>query len=586
MFGKKKELFYYAGQEIPQQKLDRYRCLDAATKGVLKTAQSRTGIIIGALVIAFSLILGKLFFLTVMHYEARSFKPSVLKTTVAFKRQNILDRNGMVLATSIPTHDLSVNPKKIKNPERTAAALVKALPDLDYDEVLKKFKSPRSFQYIKRNITPAESDALLLVGNPYLEETDNEKRAYPQGTLFSHVLGGVNVDNVGIAGLEKAHEEELKEKDVQLSLDTAVQGIVHQVLTERIQKYQAIGGFGIVMNVNNGEILAMVSLPDYDPEQPATPETMENRFNKAALGTYEFGSVFKLFNTALALESGDIKVTDSVDAGRGSLKINLGKKRVKVIEDFNGGENRWLLVPEVLMHSSNIGSARIALKAGWQKQKEFFERMGFYDQIEVNLPERGRARGPREAKWPEITSATAAYGYGISVTPLHLVAAVAALANGGYYRVPTFIKGGNDGKPEIRVLSKEVSDKMRHLMWAVVNWDIKKKSPILRYAVGGKTGTADMMNSGKYNKKSSRTSFVGVFPMDKPAYLVLVTIEDPQKIKENWYFNNAGWTAKPTGEEIIARIAPYLRVKPRDRWEQPAYIEKAIEISQEHKKKR
>ena len=581
MFGKQKETFYYAGQEIPQQKLDRYRCLDAATKGVLQTAQARTGIIIGALVVAFGLILARLFFLTVMHYEARSFKPSVLKTTVAFKRQNILDRNGMVLATSIPTHDLSVNPRKIKNPEQTAADLVKAIPDLEYQDVLGKLKSPRLFQYINRNITPAEMEALKWVGNPYLEETDNEKRAYPQGTLFSHILGGVNVDNVGTSGLEKAHEEELKENDVQLSLDTTVQGIVHQVLTDRIKKYQAVVGFSIVMNVNNGEILASVSLPDYDPEQPATPETMAYRFNKAALGTYEFGSIFKLFNTALALESGDIKVTDSVDATRGSVKI--GKK---IIEDFNGGENRWLMVPEVLMHSSNIGSSRIALKAGWQKQKAFFERLGFYDQLEINLPERGRTQVPKQAVWPVITSATAAYGYGISVSPLHLVAAVAALANGGYYRTPTFIKGGNDGKPEIQVLSKDVSDKMRHLMWAVVNWDIKKKSPVAPYAVGGKTGTADMITAGKYDKKANRTSFVGVFPMDKPAYLVLVTIEDPKKLKENWYFNNAGWTAKPTGEEIIARIAPYLKIKPRDRWEQPAYIERAIEISQEHKKKR
>ncbi|MDY6407197.1 MAG: penicillin-binding transpeptidase domain-containing protein, partial [Pseudomonadota bacterium] len=377
-FFRNNEAFYYAGQEIPQQKLDRYRCLDAATKGVLKTAEFRAGVIIFGLTLLFCIILGKLFFLTVMHYESRSFQPSSFKTSVSFKRQNILDRNGLVLATSIPTTDLSVNPRKIKDPEQTAKTLVQALPDLEYEDVLSKLKSPRLFQYIKRNITPAESQALLWVGNPYLEETNNEKRAYPQGSLFSHILGGVNVDNVGTAGLEKAHEDELKEKDVQLSLDTTVQGIVHQVLTERIKKYQAVGGFSIVMNVNNGEVLALVSLPDYDPEQPATPETMENRFNKAALGTYEFGSVFKLFNTALALESGAIKVTDSVDATRGSVKI--GKK---IIEDFNGGENRWLTVPEVLMHSSNIGSAQIALKAGWQKQKAFFEKMGFYDQLDL-----------------------------------------------------------------------------------------------------------------------------------------------------------------------------------------------------------
>ena len=581
IFSRKHETFYHAGFEIPQAKLDRYRCLDATTKSILRTASVRTNIIIIVLCFAFVAILARLFFYTIVYYQPRDFKPSsISKTVLAFQRQNILDRNGLVLATSIPTKDLSVNPRKIKNPVQTARAIVQALPDLSYEDVYQKLTSPSAFKYIKRNLLPSERKALLWVGNPYLEETDNEKRAYPQGRLFSHILGGVSLDNIGIAGLEKAHEDDLREHDIQLSLDTAVQGIVHQVLTERIKRYQAVGGFSIVMNVNTAEVLAMVSLPDYDPEQPATPETLSDRFNKAALGTYEFGSIFKLFNTAMALESGDIKVTDSVDAKRGSVKI--GKK---IIEDFNGGENRHLLVPEVLMHSSNIGSARIALKAGWQKQKAFFEKLGFYDQLDINLPERGRTQVPKQNIWPVITSATAAYGYGISVSPLHLVSAVSALVNGGYYRLPTFIKGGNVGKPEIQVLSADVSEKMRHLMWAVVNWDIKKKSPVINYAVGGKTGTADMMSAGKYNKKANRTSFVGVFPMDKPEYIVLVTLEDPKKIKENWYFNNAGWTAKPTGEEIISRIAPYLNIRPRERWAQPAYIERAIQISQEHKKK-
>ena len=385
---RKNEPFYYAGVEIPQRGPDRYRCLDAATKGVLTTASRRTALIMVVLIVAFSLIVGKLFYLTIMNYHPRDFKPSRLRTELAFRRQNIVDRNGIVLATSIPTKDLSVNPSKIKNPEQTAKALVQALPDLDYETVLNKLTGPGAFKYIKRNITPAEQQALLWIGNPYLEETNNEKRAYPQGRLFSHILGGVNVDNVGTAGLEKAYENTLKDQDVVLSLDTAVQGIVRRVLSERIRKYQAVGGFSVVMNVRNGEVLALVSLPDYDPEQPATAQNMADRFNKATLGTYEFGSVFKLFNTAMALENKDITVTDSVDAHRGSLKI--GKK---IIEDFNGGENRNLLVPEVLMHSSNIGSARIALKAGWQKQKAFFERLGFYEPLDINLPELGMVMG-------------------------------------------------------------------------------------------------------------------------------------------------------------------------------------------------
>ena len=267
---RKRETYYYVGVEIPSRGLDRYRCLDVATKGVLATAKSRTNLIMAVINMAFMIIIGRLYFLTVVNYQARNFKPSVLKTDVAFGRKNILDRNGIVLATNIPTKDLSVNPQKIKDPEQTARALVRALPDLKYDEVYEKLTSSANFKYIKRNINMNEWESVLWVGNPYLEEVDNEKRVYPQGRLFAHILGGVNVDNIGIAGLEKAHEDELQQGDITLSLDTTVQGIVRRVLTERIQKYQAVGGFGIVMDVNNGEVLALVSLPDYDPEQPAT----------------------------------------------------------------------------------------------------------------------------------------------------------------------------------------------------------------------------------------------------------------------------------------------------------------------------
>ena len=285
----------------------------------------------------------------------------------------------------------------------------------------------------------------------------------------------------------------------------------------------------------------------------------------------------------MALDYHDIKPTDSVDATRNSLKI--GKK---IIEDFNGGENRYLTIPEVLIHSSNIGSARIALKAGWQKQQAFLGRFGFYDRLPIQLSERGTTQYPTGSKWADITSASVSYGYNISVTPLHLIAAVSALANGGYYHVPTFIKGGNQGKPEIQVLSDpKTSEQIRRMMWAVINWEMKESNPVYGYAVGGKTGTANMLDAnGKYDKSKSRTSFIGVFPMTDPQYAVLITLEDPKKIKENFYFNNAGWTAKPTGLDVIAQIAPYLGVMPQPKWEQPAYINNAIQNSKDHKKKR
>ncbi len=573
-----KETFYYVGQEIPYHRLDRYRCLDATTQVVLQKARGRITLIIGALALCFAVIVGRLFYLTIVNYQARNFTPSVLKTEYMTGRQNIVDRHGIVLATSIPTADLSVNPSKIKNPEEVAEKLAKAIPSLSYEAAYQKLTAGNNFQYIKRGLTPVERNAVNWIGNPYLEERQGEKRVYPQQNLFSHLIGSVDIDNVGTAGLEKAYNEELKTDPVMLSLDTSVQEMTRQALMQGIQKYKARAGLSVVMNVKNGEILASVSLPDYNPNRSAGKK--DDRFNKVSLGSYEFGSVFKLFNTAMALEAGDIRPTDSFDA-KNTLKIGR-----KVIEDFRG-QNRVLTVPEILIHSSNIGSARIALQSGWQKQRDFLGKLGFYQKLPIVLSERGSTLYPTGAKWADMTSASVAYGYGVSVTPLHLIAAVAAIANDGIYHVPTFIKDGNKGRPEYQVISRKTSEQMRHMMWAVINWEMKESNPVYGYAVGGKTGSANLLSEdGRYIQGSLRTSFVGVFPMDDPQYAVLVTLEDPKKIKETWMFNNAGWNARPIGLNIIAEIAPYLGVMPRPRWEQPSYIEQAIEKSIEYKKRK
>lgn len=579
---KHKEPFYHIGMEIPRQQSDRYRCLDAKTKSVLQKSQFRISIIVGCLLVLFSILIGRLFYLTVMNYHPKSFKPSVLKTEYILNRKRILDRNGVVLAMTLPTTNLYVNPHQIDNPDETARQLMSVFPEMSYDELYKKLSAPENFRYIKHNLTPKELQRLQLVGNPYLKEEKQEKRSYPHGRLFAHVLGGVDLDNNGTAGLELAYDDILAQEDVVLSLDATVQGIVHQTLKEQVAKYQARWGSGIVTDVTNGEVLAMVSLPDYDPEKPADPKALENRFNRASLGTYELGSVFKLFNTAMALESGLVKPTDMFDATENSLKI--GKK---VIEDFRG-ENRPLMVPEILMHSSNIGSSRVALQVGWEKQRAFLKKMGFYDKLDISLPERGRPQYPPEdRKWPDITSATVAYGYGISVTPLHLIAGVGALVNGGYYYVPTFIKGENQDKVKVQVIDEHLSEIMRHMMWAVINYDVKDKNDVYRYSVGGKTGSANLRDeqTNKQMQGRVRVSFIGVFPIEKPKYAVFITMEDPKKLAENHYFNNAGWTAKPAGLSIIEQIAPHLNIEPRETWKQPAYIEKAIQNTKEHQKK-
>lgn len=580
MFKRKKETFYYAGHEVPAlTPMDRYKCLDDATRGVLRKASKRIAFLMFVFFLCFSAIIGRLFYLTVLSYQSRTFTPSVLKTDLNIIRHNVLDRNGMILATSVPTKDLSINPKmvKAKDKETVAESLSKVLPGVSKEDVLNKINMGGSFRYIKRNITPLEQKDINWLGYYFLMETDGEKRVYPQGSLFSHLLGSVDIDNKGTAGIEKAYEPILAERNLMLSLDISVQDIVHRTLSQNIQKFKASGGTSIVMDVHTGEVLASVSLPDYNPNL-ALDADEDARFNKATLGAYEFGSVFKLFNTAMALDAGVIKPYDVFDATK---PMKIGKK---TFEDYRG-QNRPLMVPEILIHSSNIGSIRIALKAGWQRQKEFLGRFGFYNPLPIKLPERTRTQYPRAKKWAEITSANVSFGYGVSVSPLHLVSAVSALVNGGYYRVPTFIKGGNKGRAEYQVLSKKVSDQMRHMMWGVINWNLKESDPIRAYAVGGKTGSANLLKNGKYVQGSLRTTFVCAFPMNAPKYAVLVVLENPQRIKETFNFNTAGWNAKPTGLQIVSEIAPYLGVPAQEDWEQPNYMKRAIETSLNAKKR-
>lgn len=575
----RKETFYYPGIEIEQTVMDKYRCLDGATMMALKRARHRILFIICVLSVCFMVLSVRLFYLTVMNYEPRQFVPSVLKTDFELNRKNILDRHGGILATSLPTVDLSVNPAMVKGDIQTVANNIhQALPDVEVDLILKRLRQGGTFRYIKRNLTPAERNAVNWLGYYFLSETPGEKRVYPQRNLFSHLIGSVDIDGQGIAGLERSYDTELLNNDIQLSVDLSIQESARTALEKGIEKYQATGGAAIVMDVNTAEVLAMVSLPDYTPNL-SLKLTPEQQFNKASLGTYEFGSVFKLFNTAMALEYKDITPTSVFDA---SEPIKIGRKK---IEDYRG-EERPLTVTEILMHSSNIGSVQIALKSGYKKQQEFLKRFGFYEPLPIELPEKGGVLLPPDKKWADITSANVAFGYGISISPLHLIAGVSALVNGGYYRVPTFLKNGNQGKPEVQVISNKTSKIMRAMMWAVVNWDMKKTHPVAQYAVGGKTGSANLIEDGKYVKGKLRTTFVGVFPMNEPKYAVLVVLEDPKRIKETWMFNTAGWNAKPVGLEIIANIAPHFGVKPVTDYQMPSYVKQAIEITTEEKKKK
>lgn len=568
----KKEPFYYPGVEIPQAQVEAYRYLDNATKKYLKIAAGRMGVVMVCCLLALGVIIARLFDLTILNYEKRSYKTSILPDEYVSGRHNIVDRNGIVLATTLTSWDVSANPTMVKDPAEVAHKLALTLPDLKESDLLEKLSSDKSFLYIKRNMAPAELEAVNWLGYHFLTYEKVKKRAYPQGTLFSHILGGVNIDNVGTSGIEKAFDSTLETQDVQLSLDTSVQEMARTNLRAGIQKYLAEGGLAIVMNVNNGEILASVSLPDYDPEIPAKPEEMKKRFNQVSLGVYEFGSVFKLFNTAMALENKVVKITDVINA---SHPVKVGRKE---ITDFRG-QNRPLTITEILMHSSNIGSAEIALKAGYEKQRNFLRKFHFFEKLNVPLPERGSPIYNTKDRWADIETANVSFGYGLAVTPLHLISAVSALVNGGYLYTPTFLKDGNKDKAVTQVLDSKISEQIRYMMWAVINWDPWSKNPASAFAVGGKTGTANIKTSGGYDTKKVRTSFIGVFPVNDPKYAVLVTLINPKAIKETYSFNNAGWNAKPVGLNIIKEIAPYLNVAPISDLELPKYVKDSIEIS-------
>lgn len=577
LFFKRKEPFYYPGAEI-YAKPDRLNEMDLKTADAIRTARNRTTFLIAGVALCFTAIVVRLFFLTIVHYEARSFKPSQLKLDSLVARGNITDRNGLILATSVPTYDLAIKPFKVKNPKEVAQKLVKALPDLSYPELLAKLESKSKFKYIKRALTPSERQAVNWLGIPFLEEIPGEKRIYPQGNLFAHLIGKVDVDNIPVSGLEKSYNDQLLQRDLKLSLDVSVQGAVHKALSDALAKYQATGGTGVVFDVNTGEVLASVSLPDFNPNF-SDVLTPDQQFNKATSGIYEFGSVFKIFNIANALEQKAITPNDVFDAQERSLKIGR-----KVITDFRG-QNRSLTVPEILMHSSNIGSARIALKIGDEAQRDFFKRLHFFETLPLQLPERAGTQYPRGLKWADITVANAGIGYAVSVSPMHLISAMASMVNGGLYRFPTFVDRGNADQPAYRIISEKTSEMIRQMMWAVVNWDTRTRNPVKAYLVGGKTGTANLIQAGKYMEKSQRTTFVGVFPMNAPKYLVLIMMEDPKPTKDSFGLNAAGWNAKPTGFDVILNIAPYLGISPQEEWEPAPYIQKSIEISTTHRKR-
>ena len=530
-------------------------------------ARARVGLAIVAFVAVYAIIALRLAMFGVIA-DSRAPHRAVVGDAVATARPDILDRNGEILATDVRVPSLYGEPRRIIDCDEAGELLTADLPDLDATEVRERLCSKRGFVWLKRDITPDQEKEIYRQGLPGIGFLDENKRTYPNGPEVSHLIGHVNIDNQGIAGMEKwldshglaaLHMAGLAtdrlQNPVVLAVDLRVQHALRDELVAARAQFRTLAAAGLVLNVKTGEVVAMVSEPDYDPNDPR--QALEpSRINRLTTGVFEMGSTYKAFTVAMALDSGKVTLNSSFDA---RMPLRMGRFE---IHDFEA-QHRILTVPEIFTYSSNIGAARIALSLGTDAQKAFLRKMGQLDRLRTELPESAEPILPR--RWSELTTATVAFGHGLSVAPLQAVMGVAAIMNGGVLIPPTFLKRSEEQAEALgkRVIKPETSELMRYLMRLNVEKGTARKADVPGYYIGGKTGTADKVVNGRYSKSKVLTDFMAIMPADHPRYLLLIMLDEPKTTPETHGFTTSGWNAVPVGGRVVARIAPLLGIEPR-----------------------
>jgi len=530
-------------------------------------ARARVGLAILAFAAVYAIIAARLVMFAVVA-DSRVVHRVVSGDATATARPDIQDRNGEVLATDVRVPSLYGEPRRLIDVDEAVELLTADLPDLDATELRERLSSRRGFVWLKRDITGEQQREIYRQGIPGIGFLNENKRTYPNGAEVSHLLGHVNIDNQGIAGMEKwldghglaaLHMAGLAtdrlQNPVELAVDLRVQHALRDELVTARAKFKAIAAAGIVLDVRTGEVVAMVSEPDYDPNNPR--QALDpTRINRLTTGVYEMGSTFKAFTIAMALDSGKFTLKSAFD-GHGPMHVGRF-----AIHDFEP-ENRMLTIPEIFTYSSNIGAARTALAIGIEGHKAFLKKLGQLDRLRTELPESAEPIVPR--RWGELNTITIAFGHGLSVAPLQAVMGVAALMNGGLLIPPTFLKRSQAEAAALakRVIKPETSEMMRYLMRLNVEKGTAKKADIPGYYIGGKTGTADKVINGRYSKNSVLTDFMAVLPADQPRYALLIMLDDPKVLPETHGFKTSGWNAVPVGGAVVARIAPLLGIEPR-----------------------
>ena len=526
---------------------------------------------LGLAIVAFAVVYGVIAARLVMFAEQSDgygTRRSVTQDAVATARPDILDRNGQILATDVKTPSLFAEPRKLIDVDEAEELLTAVLPDLDASEVRDRLSSKRGFVWLKREITPKQQQEIHRLGIPGVGFLTENKRVYPNGPIVSHEIGHVNIDNQGIAGIEKwldgqglaaLHMAGLAtdrlEKPVELALDLRVQFALRGELIAAREKFKAKAASGVVLNVTTGEIVALVSEPDYDPNNPHEAND-PTRINRLTTGVFEMGSSFKVLTVAMALDSGKATLSSMFDA---SHPLQYGRFAIHDYEPMH----RALSVPEIFTYSSNIGAARMALAVGVNGHQAFLKKMGQLDRLRTELPESAEPIVPKH--WGELNSVTIAFGHGLSVAPLQAVMGIAATLNGGFLIPPTFLKR-SESEAQIlakQVLKPETSREIRYLMRLNAEKGTATKANVSGYYIGGKTGTAEKVVNGHYSKHKLLTDFMAVLPADKPTYLMMIMLDEPRPTPETHGFATAGWNAAPTAAKVIARIAPLLDIEPR-----------------------
>lgn len=484
--------------------------------------------------------------------------PVAAAVTGTVGRGDIVDRNGVLLATSLPTASLFADPKEVLDPRAASAALAQVFPSLDRNWLQSMLTHDSRFVWLRRNLSPSEQNAVNRLGIPGLGFRTEYRRVYPQGRSSAHVLGRADIDEFGVAGIERSFDAVLANGEtVRLSLDMRIQQTVRDELMAVVREHRAIGGAGVVLDVATGELLAMVSLPDFDPNAPVNPEDLA-RFNRVSQGVYEMGSVFKLLTLAMALDSGVTTLESGYDASR---PLRIGRH---TISDYHA-KNRWLSVPEILIHSSNIGAALMAIDIGSARQRQYLQHFGMLNTSSIDLPvqEVGKPLVPNP--WRDVNTMTVGFGHGIAVTPLQMVAATASVVNGGVYR-PASLLCADDSvlAPGVRVVSPRTSKQMRAMLRLVVRFGTGMKADVPGYNVGGKTGTAEKLIKGQYRRDQRVASFIGAFPMEAPRYVVFAMVDEPKGTRKTFNYATGGWVSAPLVGRIIARIAPVLGIAPAE----------------------